>query len=143
MAWIKPLKEHKWQRIFWKDRIFSLYLNQGRLDGWIMEASTRLAQDAVSKARIPVGEWTHVAMTYSATDPKHHVRLYINGEEAEYASVEKTTGDHLILAAKRPVFVSTPEPRFAFDGLTDDVRLYKAALTGEQIRQVHNMRNAR
>lgn len=143
MAWIKPLAERKWQRIFWKDRVFSLYLNQGRLDGWIMEASTHLAQDALSKECIPVGQWTHVAMAYSATDPNHHVRLYINGEEAEYASVEKTTGDHLIQTAERPVFVSTPEQRFAFDGLTDDVRLYGAALTEEQIRQAHNSMNAR
>ena len=143
MAWIKPLEEHTWQRIFWKDRVFSLYLSKGRLDGWIMEASTRLAQDAVSKESVPVGKWTHVAMAYGATDPKHQVRLYINGREAEYANVEQTTGDHLIQTARRPVFISTPEQRFAFEGLIDDARLYGTALTEEQIQQVHSSMTAR
>ncbi len=135
-AWIRPLKEHRWQRIFWKDRIFSLYLNQGRLDGWVMIASAGTAQDAVSKARIPVGQWTHVAMTYSAHDPQHHVRLYINGEEAAYAMVEKTTGDHLIRAAKHPLFMSTPEPQLAFDGLIDKVRVYSTSLNADQIQRL-------
>ena len=62
--------------LFWKDRIVSLYLNQGSLDGWVMVASTGTAQDAVAKARIPIDQWTHVAMTYSAHDPQHHVRRY-------------------------------------------------------------------
>ena len=135
MAWIKPLKEHEAQRIFWKDRVFSLYLNEGRLDGWVMIGSVG-AQDAISEARIPIDQWTHVAMTYDAQDPKHQVRLYIHGEEAAYASVEETAGDHLIQAAKRPLFVSTPEPPFAFDGLIDDVRVYSGALSAGQIQRI-------
>lgn len=135
-AWIKPGEEHQWQRIFWKDRIFSLYLMKGRLDGWVMDDAAGTAQDAVSEARIPIGQWTHVAMTYSADDPKHQVRLYINGEEAAYASVEKTSGDHLIRTAKRPLFVSTPEPELAFDGLIDKVRVYSESLNADQIRRL-------
>jgi len=135
-AWIKPLKKHKWQRIFWKDRIFSLYLNEGKLDGWVMNGSAGGAQDAISKARIPIGQWTHVAMTYSASDPKHQVRLYINGREAMYASVEKTSGDHLIRAAKRPLFISTPQAKLAFDGLIDEARVYAESLGADQIQQL-------
>ena len=138
MAWVKPLAEHKWQRLFWKDRILSLYLNQGRLDGWVMVASTRTAQDAVSEARVSVGEWTHVAMTYSARDPKHHVRLYINGKEARYAMIEKTSGDHLVQAAERPLFLSSPEPQLAFDGLIDGVRVYNAAVPPLHIQQIYD-----
>ena len=136
MAWIKPVEGHKWQRIFWKDRVFSLYLNQGRLDGWVMVAAAGTAQDAVSKTQIPIGQWTHVAMTYSVHDPQHHVRLFINGEEAAYANVEKTSGDHLIRAAERPLFVSTPETQLAFDGLIDKVSVYSESLNADQIRRV-------
>jgi len=135
MAWVKPLEDHKAQRIFWKDRVFSLYLNESRLDGWVMIGSVG-AQDAVSETRIPIGQWTHVAMTYDARDPKHQVRLHINGEEAVYASVEKTAGDHLVQAAKRPLFVSTPEPQLAFDGLIDGVRVYSEALSTGQVRRI-------
>jgi len=142
-AWIKPLKEHKWQRIFWKDRIFSLYLNQGRLDGWVMVASAGTAQDAVSEAKVPIGQWTHVAMTYSAHDPEHHVRLYINGEEAAYAMVEKTSGDHLVRAAQRPLFISTPETQLAFDGLVDNVRVYSESLNADQIQRITITRSVR
>jgi hypothetical protein len=134
-AWIKPLQEHQSQRIFWKDRVFSLYLNEGRLDGWVMIESVG-AQDAVSEARIPIDEWTHVAMTYDARDPEHHVRLYINGEETVYTSVEKTSGDHLIQGAERPLFVSTPEPQYAFDGLIDGVRVYSEALSATQVQRM-------
>lgn len=136
MGWIKPLEQHQWQRIFWKDRILSLYLNEGRLDGWVMIDSMGAAQDAVSESSVPVDEWTHVAMTYSAEDPKHQARLFINGQEAAYAKVEKTSGDHLIQAAERPLFISTPEPQRGFDGLLDDVRIYSAALSAEQIREL-------
>ena len=94
------------------------------------------AQDAVSEAHIPIGQWTHVAMTYDARDPEHQVRLYINGEEAVYASVEKTTGDHLIQAAERPLFVSTPEPQYAFDGLIDGVRVHSEALSATQVQRM-------
>jgi len=137
MAWIKPVNRHKWQRIFWKDRILSLYLNEGRLDGWVMVADTRSAQDAVSQAIIPLDTWTHVAMAYSIEDPEHQVRLYIDGNEATYASVEKTSGDHRVLAAKRPLFVSTPQTELAFDGVIDAVRVYREALSPEQVRQVN------
>ena len=74
--------------------------------------------------------------TYSARDPKHQVRLYINGKEAKYASVEKTSGDHLIQAAKRPLFVSTPEAPLAFEGLIDAVRVYAEALSAAQIQRL-------
>ena len=78
----------------------------------------------------------NVAMTYSSRDPQHQVRLYINGKEAEYASVEKTAGDHLIRAAKRPLFVSTPEAPMAFDGLIDEVRVYSESLAAGQIGRI-------
>ena len=132
-AWVQPKTAHKWQRLFWKDGILSLYLNEGRLDGWVMAGG---AQDAVSEATIPIGEWTHVAMAYSAADPKHQVRLYINGREVAYRLVENTGGDHRIKAAARPLFISSPQPIYAFDGLLDAVRIHPTALTPEQINQL-------
>lgn len=136
MAWIKPMGEHQYQRIFWKDGILSLYLSEGRLDGWVRLEATKDARDVVSEQTILVGEWTHVAMTYSPEDPAHQVHLYINGEEATYASVEETTGDGRILPGEKPLFLSSPASQFGLDGLMDEVQVYDVALTAEQIQKL-------
>ncbi len=135
MAWIKPTSEHKWQRIFWKDGILSLYLNEGHLDGWVFTEEAGDARDVVAEATIPVGEWTHVAMTYSPDDPAQQVHIYINSKQANYKSVEKTRAGARILGGEKPLFLSSPIAPFAFDGLMDDVRVYDVALTAEQIRE--------
>ncbi len=132
-AWVRPGSEAEARRIFVREGVFSLYLNRQALDGWVWCGG---AQDAVSKAIVPRDAWTHVAMTYAATDPAHHVRLYINGEEVEYAQVERTSGDHLVLRKELPIYVGSPEPQYGFAGDVDDVRVYDAALTPEQMSEL-------
>ncbi|MGC9317202.1 MAG: sialidase family protein [Armatimonadota bacterium] len=129
-AWIRPRSQRRGQRVLWKDRALSLYLTEEmRLDGWVMVNDT--AADAVSSATVALDEWTHVAMTYARDDPARQVRLFINGEEAEYATVEHTEGDGLIAAREEPLFISGSD--YPFDGLIDEVRVYGVALTPEQV----------
>ena len=50
--------------------------------------------------------------------------------------VEKTSGDHLVRAAKRPLFISAPETQLAFDGQIDKVRVYSESLNADQIQRI-------
>ncbi|MBK1877957.1 LamG-like jellyroll fold domain-containing protein [Pelagicoccus mobilis] len=80
----------------------------------------------VGSTSIPVGGWTHVAATYDGAT----MRIYINGvldgsmprvgNVFEDTTVSATIGNH-------------PFGGKAFDGLIDDVRIYRRALSGADV----------
>lgn len=134
-AWVRPVALGRpCQRIVVREGVFSLYVNQqGQLDGWIMAASDSAACDAVSRTALPPDRWTHVAMTYGADDPARQVRLYLDGREAGYATVEQTPPGAAIRDRPSPIFVGSPLSSYAADLQVADVRVYNAALKPERI----------
>ncbi len=76
-----------------------------------------------SRARLPVGKWCHVALTFQKGG---HVRAYIDGKE--------------VLSKQAPYAVQPVGAPLQFglcnwEGAIDDIRLYAAALTPKQVEQ--------
>ena len=73
---------------------------------------------------LPLDAWSHVAATYDGST----LRLYVNGVEA---GTRATAGD---LAGSLPMSIGRSRPGGqAFAGSIDEVRIYRRALTAEEI----------
>ena len=82
--------------------------------------------------RVPLFEWSHVALTFDGTTAK----TYINGVQARSVSglsgqVTSTTGSLQIGSRQPDILVNYPNERF--NGLIDEVGIYNRALTLEEI----------
>lgn len=81
-----------------------------------------------AKEELPVGQWSHVALTYDGTA----LRLYLNGK-----LVQETKATGKLGATTLPLRLgadSTGWSRFA--GLMEDVRVYRRALSEEELAGV-------
>ena len=78
---------------------------------------------------LPVGQWTHVAATFD----NQTMRLYINGKEV--ATRERQgfirPGNEFVVGG-----YSTTSDRYAFQGLLDDVRVYRRVLSADEIAKL-------
>ena len=84
---------------------------------------------------VPVGAWTHVAMTYDSATQK--LILYVNG--VKDTEVPGITGP--IISTTQPVFIGgTPQSCFPyyFPGIIDEPTIYNRALTATEISAIYS-----
>src|SRR5574341_321766 len=133
MAWIKPYSypDGTYNGIFaygqmsctGKGSLLSIK-NDGRLSTafWCNDAS-QTAGPAAS-----LNSWNHVAVTY---DGGTTVKFYMNGQFVQESAVSAGTAAN---TQDGPIRIgSTDDPGRAFNGLIDEVAVYKRALTAEEI----------
>jgi len=141
MAWIKPTARNATYEIAcfkgdksgdppwpgWRLRYFwaRATLQLGAPDG---------AEPTLSSAEwsVPAGFWSHVASTWDG----QKMHLYINGVERAVSDYAGTIAPQ---AKSRPMILGNYLGRknaYAFDGLMDDIRIYKGALTEDQVFEV-------
>lgn len=92
-------------------------------------------QDVLSGSPVPVGQWVHVAATFSAWNRR--ARLYINGA----LNAEKTTGAGTTLSNGLSLRIgadhtTVPGPQSHFSGAMADVRLYSRELSEGEINEL-------
>lgn len=76
----------------------------------------------------PVGEWTHLAVTYDGT----RLRLSVNAR-----TVATSTASGTVQATADPLWIGGDEPFGEyFDGAIDEVRIYDRALQADELRAV-------
>jgi Concanavalin A-like lectin/glucanases superfamily len=76
---------------------------------------------------VPVGRWTHIALTYDGAQE----RLYVNG-----AGVSRHSAAGPLQAPAKPLWVGGNQPWGShFDGAIDDVRVYGRALSASEVRR--------
>ncbi|HMF93839.1 MAG TPA: LamG-like jellyroll fold domain-containing protein [Vicinamibacterales bacterium] len=143
-AWVNPSADAGsgpnggWRTVIMKERgttglAYALYGNDGdsnpsRPAGYIRNANTD--KEAAAGPAVPVGVWTHLAVTYDGTS----IRLYVNGV------LRSTTGSAGggIAASTAPLRIggntvfSIPGTEY-FAGLIDEVRIYNRALSAAEI----------
>ncbi|HEY6099698.1 MAG TPA: LamG domain-containing protein [Anaeromyxobacter sp.] len=141
-VWVRPSRGDREQIIFSK-----LSTTPGPRQKWLelkVEAFGRVVLtiptpspfngSVQSSGRLPSGRWTHLAATYDG----ERAVLYLDGIVAGEARVDPFDG------SRGPVFVGArPDPagrraRFAplFDGRMDDLRVYRGALSPEEVAAI-------
>ncbi|MHC4539991.1 MAG: LamG domain-containing protein [Planctomycetota bacterium] len=148
-AWINPLTLMNDARVVSKsqgsgtaDHYWAMILSGSGEDN--VEFRLKTDTGATTRRTAPEGtdvqanEWTHVAVSWDATDPV--MRLYKNGIEidsvnkdgtavATAADVKIGIGNQSVSAGPVPGDMTRP-----FDGLIDEVRIYDRALSGLELR---------
>jgi hypothetical protein len=148
-AWVNPSANagtsvnDGWRTVIMKERsttglAYGLYGNDGdsnpsRPAGYIRNNGTDV--EAANGPAVPIGVWTHLAVTYDGTT----LRLYVNGVLRN--SVAASGG---IAASTAPLRIggntvfSVPGTEY-FAGLIDEVRIYNRALSAAEITADMNM----
>jgi hypothetical protein len=141
-AWVNPSADAGvspnggWRTVIMKERStvglsYALYGNDGnsnpsRPAGYIRNGSDI---EAAAGPALPVGVWTHIAVTYDGAT----IRLYVNGvlrsSQASAGSIAASTAPLRI--GGNTVFSSPGTEYFA--GLIDEVRVYNRALNAAEI----------
>jgi concanavalin A-like lectin/glucanase superfamily protein/Big-like domain-containing protein/PASTA domain-containing protein len=142
-AWVNPSANagvspnDGWRTVIMKERgttglAYGLYGNDGNTNpsrpaGYIRNNNSDV--EATAGPALPVGVWTHVAVTYDGTS----IRLYVNGQ---LRSTQGASGG--IAASTAPLRIggntvfSVPGTEY-FAGLIDEVRIYNRALSAAEI----------
>jgi Concanavalin A-like lectin/glucanases superfamily len=129
-AWVKPRAVSGRRAIVAKPgartSVYALHASTPK--GAAAQAAMRGRGRHVARAAtVPLGRWTHVAATYDGS----RLRLYQNGQEV---SSEAATG--LIRSSGGPLRIGgTSLGGDWFKGVIDEVRIYRRALTGQEIQR--------
>jgi hypothetical protein len=137
-AWIYPHVDGHWHVLDKGDGDKRLYAEGANrtLDGRVRYTGTHAFARSVNNT-VQLNTWQHVAMVWSRTT--NITRLYHNGREVSYAMQDVATGSPLddtthpfTIAARGGLGEVT-----FFNGLVDEVRLYRRPLAGEEIYDLY------
>ncbi|HWC25816.1 MAG TPA: LamG-like jellyroll fold domain-containing protein [Solirubrobacteraceae bacterium] len=133
-AWVSPATSSEWRPVLLKERprgfSYALYAANGkrRPAGYVQTTSTRAA---TGSSPLPLGAWSHVAVTYDGSA----LRLYVNGSQvgsrAMAGSIATSDGELKIGGS-----AAADE---WFKGLIDNVRIYDRALSSDDLKALMNV----
>ncbi|MDR3687901.1 MAG: DUF1553 domain-containing protein [Fimbriimonas sp.] len=111
-------------------RGWDMMLDGGRPSAHFLNKWPDNALKVISKTKIPMGQWSHVLVTYDGTQKPDGVQIYINGKPTEKI-VDK---DSLSATIKSdvPITVGRRTTGETFDGEVDDLVLYNRVLSGDE-----------
>jgi hypothetical protein len=136
-AWIYPRVDAHWHVLDKGDGDKRLYAEGTRLtlDGRVRYSGTH-AYSASASNTVTLNTWQHVAMVWSHTTNK--TRLYLNGVEVRYdiqdigsGTPQDDTDYPFTIGARGALGEAT-----FLSGLLDEVRLYKRALSTQEIAEI-------
>lgn len=134
-AWIKPDADSKGETIFGRYS-FAIFLEKSR-SGWKIRVVTRSKDNRIGYfgrvGEFPEGNWQHIAVT---CDGKEWAFFYGGVEVTRQAIPEDHVG---FIKDNRPFFLAGDghHKDRQYRGGLDDVRIYKRALTPEEVLQIN------
>jgi alpha-galactosidase len=136
-AWVKPAVTKSHNSIItkgeWKD-CYSLLIKGDTSPANLLWTGNDTP--VFSGAAVPLGAWTHVAVTINS----NLATFYINGQVSGAANQDRggpidNTTNHVCIGREQ-YSGSLPTGRWFFNGLIDDVRIYRQALTQPEIQSI-------
>jgi hypothetical protein len=102
---------------------------------WVTSGNTRYSLASVEFPAVQVNVFSHIAATYDPTN--RVVRMYLNGEQVVVDRVKGVTGPWLFnqLLIGRG---SDDGQMKSFNGIIDDVRIYKTCFSGIDIHELYS-----
>ncbi len=133
-AWVRPTSASGQRLVLLKGRgrgtAYGLYASDLRRPAGSVRTAVAATASSVARARaktgLPLGRWSHVAVTFSGD----RVRIYVNGE---WISSRRASGS-IVAAAGALRIGGGVSTATSFRGRIDEVRVYDHALTGAEIQ---------
>jgi hypothetical protein len=113
------------------NRNWDLFL-RNQLVIWIGSAGADYLWSLEGATKLEMGTWHHVAGVWDGTTAKDGVKLYVNGKEDGTADASGTN-----LATDFTVNIGG-KGSWAFDGVIDEVAVFKKALSEAEIQRIMN-----
>lgn len=147
-AWIYPTGwgESDFGRIIAKENNttglgFTLVNNAGQNSFRLYrERATTPAQATAANGTLSLNTWHHVVGMMDAD--QGIIRLYHNGEEVTYADQTMGSGTYNDDSAANLNVGNRSSTDRSFQGMIDDVRLYKTLLSNEQVKTLYNQNSS-
>lgn len=136
-AWIRPERDNGVpigrMEMAPRYRGWNLYVREQTI--MIQIISDWAIQNAIevrTKSKVPIGDWSHVAMSYDGSGKGEGVRVYINGVKADVdITVNNLKGTTSTEAPVTTKIGRRTQGEFYF-GLVDDLNLYSRAIQPEE-----------
>ena len=138
-AWIKP-EAPKGAILSQSEDYFEgtghgVYLIDGKLRLHIVHRWTDLALRLESVSPIALHKWQHILITYDGKRKASGVRMYVDGEPQETKVLFDQLNEPFHVAAKTPFRIGAAGG-LRFNGMIENVRVYKRALSPEEAAAV-------
>ena len=139
-AWIRPTSISPTTVLSKMDdanayRGYDLILEEGKVCAHFIHRWPELGFHVKTLDPVSLGEWQHVVATYDGSRRGSGVTIYVDGEEQ---LCEITTDNPLegTLQTDKPFHIGSRQNSLSFEGRIDDVRIYAAELTADQVRRL-------
>lgn len=116
-------------------RGYDLILEGGKVAAHFVHSWPDRGFKVVSNDPISLNEWHHIAVTYDGSLHASGVKMYVDGVAQEF---DKTTDNELsgTLKTEKSFHIGRREKSASFKGLIDDVQLYAAELTADEVARL-------
>ncbi len=137
-AWIKPESENSGGAVFAKmdvgnsHRGYDFWMQEGRPGIHLINTWPKNAVKVVATQGLPVGKWSHVAISYGGGGTPGSVKIYIDGKPVEHT----TEGGGTLTATMKndvPFRLGGRSSGGSYRGSVDDIHIYDRALSEREI----------
>jgi hypothetical protein len=144
-AWLKPAATHDRAVVFhrskaWTDagsRGYELLIDGGHLRWSLIHFWPGDAASVRCTEALPVGEWTHVAVSSDGSSRAAGMRVFLNGREAATTIVRDCLTREITGGGGDTITIGERMRDHGFkDGLVDDFRLFDRGLSPLEIREL-------
>jgi mono/diheme cytochrome c family protein len=116
---------------------WDLWLNDGRISSHVIHHWPDKAVKVISKDKLPEKQWVHVAVVNDGSGTIDGIRLYVNGVEQKNREIANKTLGAETIRTDAPLTIGSRRKSSFVEGLSiNDVRLYNAALTAANLRDI-------
>ena len=137
-AWLKPETENTGGAVFAKmdvaksHRGYDFWMQGGKPGMHLINTWPKNAVKVVAKQQLPVGKWSHVAISYDGGGKPESVKIYIDGKPVEHT----TEGAGKLTATMKndvPFRLGGRSSGGSYRGSVDDIHIYDRALSAKEI----------
>jgi MSHA biogenesis protein MshQ len=139
-AWINPSSgpSSGLFSIFSKDSNFEVHIDSSRRVFWWWQEDNGTTRTLTSSVAVPLNAWSFITIRYDFQNSR--ASLFING----VLRASRNSGSSRRLRVNGSAFQIGQDQNFpgrAFDGSIDEVQIFDAALTDQQIQQLYSQRH--
>ncbi len=121
-------------------RGWDMMLDGGRPAAHFLNKWPDNAMKVISKTKLPMGQWSHVLVTYDGSNKPSGVQIYVNGQPTELTVDKNSLSD--TIKSNVPITVGRRTNSDIFDGEIDDVVLFDRPASATEAENISNVNPA-